>query len=62
MSVAEKFERTRHDVLDLTFRNPLLNFRVLRAKGLKIIDEIPHEGTVKLSRNLGFWRRNRSSV
>ena len=42
-SVAEKLDRSRHDVLDLTLRNPLLNFRVLRAKGLKIIDEIPQE-------------------
>ena len=42
-SVAEKLERSRRDVLDLTLRNPLLNFRVLRAKGLKIVDEIPQE-------------------
>ena len=42
-SVAEKLDRSRHDVLNLTLRNPLLNFRVLRAKGLKIIDEIPQE-------------------
>ena len=41
VSVAEKLERSRRDVLDLTLRNSLLNFRVLKAKGVKVIDEIP---------------------
>ena len=43
VSVAEKLERSRRDVLDLTLRNSLLNFRVLKAKGVKVIDEIPRE-------------------
>ena len=43
ISVVDKLDRSRRDVLDLTLRNPLLNFRVLKAKGLKVIDEVPQE-------------------
>ena len=42
-SVAEELDRSRRDVLDLTLRNPLLNFRPPKAKGLEIVDEIPLE-------------------
>ncbi len=42
-SVAEELDRSRRDVLDLTLRNPLLNFRPPKAKGLKIVGEIPRE-------------------
>lgn len=43
LSIAEKLDRSRNDVLDLSLRNPLLNFRVLRANGLRIVDEVPRE-------------------
>ena len=43
ISVVEKLDRSRQDVLDLTLRNPLLNFRVLKAKGLKVINEVPQD-------------------
>ena len=43
ISIAGKLERSRYDVLDLTLRNPLLNYRVLKAKGLEIVDEVPQE-------------------
>lgn len=42
-NLTEKLERDRKDLLDLTFRNPLLNYRVLRGKGINIIDEMPEE-------------------
>ena len=42
-AIAQELERSRRDVLDLTLRNPLLNFRELKAKGLAIVDEIPSE-------------------
>ena len=41
--IADKLNKSRRDVLDLSLRNPLLNFRVLRASGAKIVDEIPRE-------------------
>ena len=43
MSIAEKLDRSRTDVLDLTLRNSLLNFRNSKTRGLEIIDEIPRE-------------------
>jgi very-short-patch-repair endonuclease len=36
-------EVARRDLLDLGLRNPLLNYRVLRSRGLDIIDEKPAE-------------------
>ena len=43
MSIAEKLDLSRTDVLDLTLRNSLLNFRNSRTRGLEIIEEIPRE-------------------
>ena len=42
-SVAKQLNRSRHDLLDLTLRNSLLNFRPSRTRGLRIIDEVPRE-------------------
>ena len=42
-SIAEKLERARRELLDLTLRNPLLNHRPSRRRGLRIVDEIPSE-------------------
>lgn len=42
-SIAEQLTRSRKELLDLTLRNSLLNFRPSRTRGLKIIDEIPRE-------------------
>ena len=42
-SVADKLELSRRELLDLTLRNPLLNYRLPKARGLRIIDEIPRE-------------------
>ena len=41
--VAELLGRSRKDLLDLTLRNPLLSFRPLKAKGVKVTDELPRE-------------------
>ena len=41
--VGEQITRSRRDLLDLTFRNPLLSYRPLRAKGVRIVDEVPRE-------------------
>jgi very-short-patch-repair endonuclease len=43
LSIADKLDKSRSDVLDLSLRNPLLNFRDLKASGVKVIDEIPRE-------------------
>lgn len=42
-SIAEKLELARKDLLDLTLRNPLLNHRPSRRRGLRIVDESPTE-------------------
>ncbi|MBS1812211.1 MAG: DUF3320 domain-containing protein [Acidobacteria bacterium] len=39
--MAEKLEKARKELLDLGLRNPLLNYRSLRARGLEIVGEKP---------------------
>jgi len=39
--VGAKLDIARRDLLDLTLRNKLLNYRPLKTKGVEIIDEIP---------------------
>lgn len=41
--IAQKLENDRRDLLDLSMRNTLLNFRVLKSKGLQIVEELPKE-------------------
>ena len=41
--ISGKLEASRRDLLDLTLRNPLLNYRPLQAKGVEIVREIPAE-------------------
>jgi len=41
--IAERLEGARRDLLDLSLRNTLLNYRVLRSKGIEIVDELPEE-------------------
>ncbi len=41
--VFERLEIARKDLLDLSLRNTLLNFRPLKSKGLEITDELPKE-------------------
>lgn len=39
MTLKEKIDQSRRELLDLSLRNPLLNFRTLKKKGLDITDE-----------------------
>ena len=39
--IAQRLEVSRRELLDLGLRNPLLNYRLLRARGLEVVDEIP---------------------
>ena len=39
--IVDKIERTRTELLDLSLRNPLLNYRPLRSRGVEVVDEIP---------------------
>ena len=41
--VRDHLEKSRLDVLDISLRNPLLNFSPSKRNGLKIIDEISHQ-------------------
>ena len=42
-SAEAQLNRSRRELLDLTLRNSLLNFRPSKTRGLKIVDEIPSE-------------------
>ena len=50
-SVAQKLEESRRDVLDLTLRNSLLNFRPSRRLGVRVVDELSREVFRILVRN-----------
>ena len=39
--IIEKIEASRTELLDLSLRNPLLNYRTLKARGVEVVDEIP---------------------
>ena len=41
--VATRLETARRELLDLGLRNPLLNYRLLRSRGLEVVDELPAE-------------------
>ena len=41
--VATRLEAARRELLDLGLRNPLLNYRLLRSRGLEVADELPAE-------------------
>ena len=53
LSVAGKLEQSRRDVLDLSLRNSLLNFRPSRRWGVEVVDELSPE----VFRNLVDKRR-----
>ena len=39
--VKTKLDKARAELLDLTLRNPLINYKLLKARGVEIIDESP---------------------
>ncbi len=41
--IADKLNKARQELLDLGLRNPLLNYRGLKARGLEIIEENPQD-------------------
>ena len=41
--ISSVIEASRKELLDLGLRNPLLNYRPSRARGLGIVDELPTE-------------------
>jgi very-short-patch-repair endonuclease len=42
-SISDRVEASRKDLLDLGLRNPLLNYRPTRGRGLEVVDELPEE-------------------
>ncbi len=56
-AAAAHLEAARKDLLDLTFRNPLLNYRLLKARGLEVIETSPteiYQSLVKGGKKLRF--------
>ena len=41
--VTTAIEVSREELLDLGLRNPLLNYRSSRARGVEVVDELPVE-------------------
>lgn len=41
--IRSKLAASQKDLLDLSLRNPLLNYRLLRTRGLEVVDEVPGE-------------------
>ena len=39
--IIAKIEASRKELLDLGLRNPLLNYRLLKSRGVEIVDEVP---------------------
>ncbi len=42
-TIAAELDKSRRDVLDLSLRNPLLNFRPSKRRGVEVVDELSHE-------------------
>ena len=42
-SISPEIEKSRRDILDISLRNPLLNFRPSKRRGLEVVDERSHE-------------------
>lgn len=41
--LTNKLNQSRQELLDLTFRNTLINYRLLKSRGIAIVDELPQE-------------------
>jgi len=41
ISIAAALDEARKELLDLSLRNTLINFRTLKAKGVQVVDEVP---------------------
>ncbi|MDE0186575.1 MAG: DUF3320 domain-containing protein [Candidatus Poribacteria bacterium] len=40
-TIQTKLDEARKELLDLSLRNPLINYRLLKARGLEVVDESP---------------------
>ena len=59
-SSIEKLEAARTELLDISLRNPLLNYRPLKSRGVEVIDEIPSavfDILVNKARSMSFLSR-----
>lgn len=41
--ISRKLEAARRELLDLSLRNPLLNYRPLKSRGLEVVQELPSQ-------------------
>ena len=55
-SIVEKIETSRKDLLELSLRNPLLNYKLLRAKGVEAVGADPAKVFRTLVHNNGSMR------
>ena len=58
--IIDKIERARTELLDLSLRNPLLNYRPLKSRGVEVVDEIPSvvfDFLVHKGRSMSFLSR-----
>ena len=59
--IQTKLNEARKDLLDLSLRNPLINYRLLRARGVEVVDESPtsvYRILVQHGRDMYFLPRN----
>ena len=59
-SIVARIEESRKELLQLDLRNPLLNYRYLRARGVEAVDEAPScvfDALVRKSRTVAFAPR-----
>ena len=58
--IIDKIERARTELLDLSLRNRLLNYRPLKSRGIEVVDEIPSvvfDFLVHKGRSMSFLSR-----
>ena len=56
-SIASEIDKSRKELLDLSLRNPLLNYRTLRARGVELVDADPvtvFDALVSNARKMSF--------
>jgi hypothetical protein len=56
--IRSKLESSRQELLDLGLRNPLINYRTLKARGVEVVDELPKEVFRMLvleGKAMSFW-------
>ncbi len=58
--IIKEIEASRKELLDFSLRNPLLNYRTLKSRGVEVVDEIPSavfDVLVKKGRRMSFTPR-----